>query len=303
MPPIVKKHFCLLAFAFALAACVGCSEDITDTVSDVGSVRGYFFLGDEFGARKKEHSGITVSLEGTNYSTVTDSLGDWVLVDIPTGSYTVRFSKEGYISRTDVNCVVPANGTFFYDIPHLNYPYCLGPGGDFLSVHDLVTRQFEDEILTFNKDSTYFKISSGRDTIVRVAVDSLFPNELARFSITTTIGKISSGPKPRTISYITNIYCSRKKDVDPIADSKDVVLFEDANYPESALEGSEQETSVYLARRDLLAAGFRSGETVYCAAYTTPYYLYNYLFDPFLHDLTPGAYSIHHSEVKSFIIP
>jgi hypothetical protein len=42
------------------------------------------------------YSGVTVTLEGTNYSTVTDDSGYYSFQAIPAGSYNVLFSKPGY---------------------------------------------------------------------------------------------------------------------------------------------------------------------------------------------------------------
>lgn len=51
-----------------------------------------YYEGDWF---KYRNANIEVSLLGTNLSTMTDSLGKWVLRNIDSGSYTIRFTKSG----------------------------------------------------------------------------------------------------------------------------------------------------------------------------------------------------------------
>ncbi len=57
----------------------------------VGSLSGTALL-----AGESDHAGISVVVEGTSYSAVTDSAGAWSIVDVPVGNYAVRASHEGY---------------------------------------------------------------------------------------------------------------------------------------------------------------------------------------------------------------
>jgi hypothetical protein len=43
-----------------------------------------------------DHSGIQVSIDGTNLSTVTDAEGAWRIDNVPTRTLNIRMSKEGY---------------------------------------------------------------------------------------------------------------------------------------------------------------------------------------------------------------
>lgn len=61
-------------------------------------------LYDEFN-NEANKSGMTVSLEGTSYSAITDSGGRFELADIPYGTYNVVFTKSNY-------------GTYIYDTLH-----------------------------------------------------------------------------------------------------------------------------------------------------------------------------------------
>jgi hypothetical protein len=43
-----------------------------------------------------DSSGITVSMEGTPFTAVTDAAGNWTMRDLPTATYTIVYSKEGF---------------------------------------------------------------------------------------------------------------------------------------------------------------------------------------------------------------
>ncbi|MFO8072602.1 MAG: DUF1566 domain-containing protein, partial [Polyangia bacterium] len=47
-------------------------------------------------AGETDHAGISVVVEGTSYSAVTDATGAWSITDVPTGNYSVRASRAGY---------------------------------------------------------------------------------------------------------------------------------------------------------------------------------------------------------------
>lgn len=60
-----------------------------------------------------DEDGVVVSLEGTRYRTVTVSGGDYELLNVPAGSYTLSFSKVGYdLLRRPVN-IIPGRETVF----------------------------------------------------------------------------------------------------------------------------------------------------------------------------------------------
>lgn len=48
------------------------------------------------------HEGVTVSLQGTPFTTTTDAAGQFVLEGVPIGAYTLEASKEGYDARLTV---------------------------------------------------------------------------------------------------------------------------------------------------------------------------------------------------------
>jgi hypothetical protein len=52
----------------------------------------------DFGGYALDNSGITVQFEKTGYSTITEASGNWSMKGLPTGTYNITFSKEGYDS-------------------------------------------------------------------------------------------------------------------------------------------------------------------------------------------------------------
>jgi hypothetical protein len=67
----------------------------TNALKLKGNLHGYARLYD-FGGSALDRSGITVHFKNTGYSTVTDALGKWTMRDLPTSTYNIVFSKEGY---------------------------------------------------------------------------------------------------------------------------------------------------------------------------------------------------------------
>jgi len=60
-----------------------------------GSLRGYVFL-----EGQDDHSGSSVSVQGTIHTTVTSSAGQWSIGDVAAGNYTIIASHDDYLSDT-----------------------------------------------------------------------------------------------------------------------------------------------------------------------------------------------------------
>lgn len=70
--------------------------------------------------------GAFVQVEGTAFSAITNSLGKYLIEDIPPGNYDVTASFDGYDSKTNFDVEVPSGGTgqsSFY-LPPLPPSYC-----------------------------------------------------------------------------------------------------------------------------------------------------------------------------------
>lgn len=46
------------------------------------------------------YGGITVCLQGTNLSTTTNVTGNFIIPDVPAGTYTLNFSFAGYVNQS-----------------------------------------------------------------------------------------------------------------------------------------------------------------------------------------------------------
>ncbi len=84
----------VLLLAGFLPGCEG--EDGPAGPSLTGQLIGYAYLYDLAAVRATDQSGITVVAEGTSVTATTASDGRWVLSGLPTGTYTIAFSKPGY---------------------------------------------------------------------------------------------------------------------------------------------------------------------------------------------------------------
>lgn len=99
-------------FTFGLAVLLGissCSKDEESAPEPVtkANIIGSVSLFDD-GVTQIDNSNMTVSVEGTEFSTTTDVAGDFKIEDVPFGTYTLIFEKTGY-------------GTFKkFDIEHTN---------------------------------------------------------------------------------------------------------------------------------------------------------------------------------------
>src|SRR5262245_46956959 len=86
------------AICFALLW-VGCDSDPLPAEGASSDVIGYVHLVEVTGQLALSHAGATVTVEGTSYSAVTDSSGRYVLSHVPSGTYTLVFTKPGYGSH------------------------------------------------------------------------------------------------------------------------------------------------------------------------------------------------------------
>jgi hypothetical protein len=102
------KRTLLVAFAlaFIIAACQQAPVEyvhqvdtlyIRDTLTNTltGTLHGTARVFGPYGL-VADNSGITVAMEGTAISATTDSAGNWTMHNLPTGSYNIIYSREGF---------------------------------------------------------------------------------------------------------------------------------------------------------------------------------------------------------------
>src|ERR1051325_6030649 len=72
---------------------VGCGNSINPQLT--GTMVGYVVAIDSTGS-SHDNSGVKISIDGTSYSTLSDSKGRWQLDNVIPGTYNISFTKENY---------------------------------------------------------------------------------------------------------------------------------------------------------------------------------------------------------------
>ena len=90
-----------IAFVLMLALTINCqSQDVSSSSSsgsisnEKGSISGKATL-----ENATDHSDITISIKDEDLSAQTDSNGNYLISDVPVGSYTISIEKDAYISQ------------------------------------------------------------------------------------------------------------------------------------------------------------------------------------------------------------
>ncbi len=111
----------ILSFLFLLFALAGCSDSNNSTVSNsddglTGDLIGKIALVDHNGKPIVNNSGALVQIDGTSYSAVTDSNGDWTIHNLPSRTYSLSISKDGFVTFRDFSYAFLGGGTtrYFY---------------------------------------------------------------------------------------------------------------------------------------------------------------------------------------------
>ena len=138
---MMKIALPLLAFMLALGT-VGCKEE--PVAVETGDILGSVLIYDIDNNLLADGSGVTVSLEGTQFSTTTDTDGRWRLEGVPAGVYTRVFSGDGLAPYAMQNMQFVGTGTYF---------------SGYVSLSALPTFSILDLSLTYNDDSKFYVIS------------------------------------------------------------------------------------------------------------------------------------------------
>jgi hypothetical protein len=301
------KHFLLLV-SFALVVILGCESE-TPTANNnnsigTGTVIGHVDALNEFSELLPDQAGTTITLEGTSHSAQTDSLGNWTLNGVPTGSYYGIYTRNGYVTKKIRNIEVFPNTVHSYDNPSF-VNYYISPNPDFLIAKGIVLRQFENQKVISYRDSFYLD-ASGNVRITYVYDTTLV--ERALFSITTYMPKISTRNDVVVYDYKVHIFCSKSPEIDPFAHREVLVdcvggLYPDNSIPyEKLIEGKDNTADIPINKSTLLKAGFGPGDTVYCSGYVSPSYLYKYEYDFITRKYLPDLCSKNHTPTYSFVL-
>lgn len=94
------KNKITINLLLVICVCFGyaCKKWDTDnpTYPQKGSISGRIILYDTAGIRLPVAAGVTVTLDSTRYTAVTNDSGVYVIQHVPRGSYDVSFTKSGY---------------------------------------------------------------------------------------------------------------------------------------------------------------------------------------------------------------
>lgn len=118
----MKFSSIILAFLLLLVSCSTEDKEIVPEVPTKGTIKGSVNLYDEKPV-PVANSGMKVTVEGLTpeISTLTDEDGSYSLAEVPFGTYTLVFEKEGYgtYKRFNIKHAVSESSTFVIGAPSL----------------------------------------------------------------------------------------------------------------------------------------------------------------------------------------
>jgi hypothetical protein len=276
----------------------GCSEKTVSPTGGsgaMGNIHGKVTLYDTLldpltngtAARIYDASGVQVTVEGTSYSTLTDSSGEWHLDNIPSGIYTsVVFAKSGFAKQKSMNLgstggfSIANNGNEAVNssLYRISLISC-----------DIVIRPFADYTLHPSHDTVI--VVNGNSQVVSITDTIDIPN-----GATTLSSRILDQQNLYYPEYI-GVYFSTISNIDPIDGSTFLTT--------TGLTNPNEFTgmaNMIILRSFLINAGFKPGQTIYCVAYCQGEFITQYRDMPTGMTIYTGL-SPNHSEVKSFVLP
>ncbi|HET6401189.1 MAG TPA: hypothetical protein VFH95_07290 [Candidatus Kapabacteria bacterium] len=109
-----------LSILLAIALVGGCtSPNVVQSGADLGSFRGKVTLLGVDGNPLLQQSDAAVQIEGTTFSTITDSTGTWGIDNVPAGIYDIIISKNGFDTTLYPSYHFSGAGTAFIEDPTL----------------------------------------------------------------------------------------------------------------------------------------------------------------------------------------
>ncbi len=170
----------ILTFLLLIFVAVGCSDSsttttITETTADgpSGDLIGTVMLTDYLGRQITDRRGVTVQCEGTSYSAISDSAGNWVIHDLPTRTYVISFSKPEFYTWKDLSYSFVGGGPTRYKPPFTNY-VTLGQPPEFTIDLDgiaMPSRVFSDSLKDFiYTEGSYYAHSSNAPSETSIGI-------------------------------------------------------------------------------------------------------------------------------------
>ena len=123
-----KHYFTTILLVLILILSAGCEDKLPTRPPATGTITGKIILYEDYTINNvhplpiSDRSGVTVTLEGTIYTTVTKTDGTWELKNIPAGIYTILFEKDGFSWHRIYNQQFVGNGTLYVISPNFHTP-------------------------------------------------------------------------------------------------------------------------------------------------------------------------------------
>ncbi len=148
--PALKRRSIGLAITSFLVVAIGVLDPVLAQTGAVGAVRGSIYDIDY----EAPLGGVRVSIVEALLTTVSDTAGNFVFDSVPPGSYTLTFSRDGYVRETRRDVVVTAGrlndlgrvemGTIVVDMPEM-----VVTGGDLLANSEFALLEIRAADVTF----------------------------------------------------------------------------------------------------------------------------------------------------------
>lgn len=155
-----------------------------------GVLSGDITLADEYSRVLGDFSGVEVSVEGTSYSTVTNADGYWKFDELPSGTYMIRYTRDGFAERRVQNFQFVGGGHYYMGKTRLyRYPsYSITGLNVYVAdtVQQRVTIRIGDTLMTNtgavvigHRDTTLTKVIQAEKRIVMEgSIDQTVPEGL-----------------------------------------------------------------------------------------------------------------------------
>ncbi|MBN1634797.1 MAG: hypothetical protein JW917_11580 [Ignavibacteria bacterium] len=96
-----------------ICSCDNGEDSVNSTILGKGNLGGHINPRTEYNddSDTNDYSGCNISLEGTTYFTVTDSVGNWIINELDEGEYNVIYNKIGYSHFKDYDVIIKKDYT------------------------------------------------------------------------------------------------------------------------------------------------------------------------------------------------
>jgi hypothetical protein len=251
-----------------------------------GDLTGKVTLTDYRGQPMADKSGVLVQVDGTSYTALTDTNGVWMIHDLPSKTYSLTFSKEGFFTWRDRSFSFLGGGLVRYE-----YNNFTGKSVYFSMVVPIVgLPQY-----TITLDALLMPIIVYSDSIHQYIniVGSIY-------------GHSSQNTPPRTsLNTVAISGASANLSIDNPSSYRNIFsmnFYNNSSYNSFSNYPAQQDSSADLTLHyfDPLLNGFSKGDTIYIRVY--PSLGESQYYDD-IRDIVVPVYSANGSNVLSAIVP